>query len=147
MLELGFTVGLPLSGKSTILDKMMWPQKVCPDDIRLALGHEFYGPIEPHVWGMVDVIVRSHLIRRQNVIVDATNMTKYERKKWVKLAEEFDYKPVAWVAYVSEDTCIERANKDGRPHMIKVIRRMQEKYQEPQIDEGFSIRRLTLHVE
>lgn len=139
-------MGLPLSGKSTLLDKMMWPQKVCPDDIRLAMGHEFYAPIESQVWATVETMVRAHLIRRQNVIVDATNITQHERKKWVRLANEFDYQPVAYVVPTSALDCMCRADDNNRPHMVPVIQRMREKYQTVSSKEGFEVRRLEEHA-
>lgn len=146
MLELGFTVGLPLSGKSTYLDGILWAQKVCPDDVRLALGHEFYGPMEPVVWSIVETSVKAHLIRRQNVIVDATNITKWERSKWIRMAHEFYYHPVAYLAATHWTTCVERAKKDNKKHMIPVIFKMRDKAQPIEHSEGVEIRRMEVNA-
>jgi predicted kinase len=129
-------VGLPLSGKSTMIDqikKQPWSDHytiVCPDDVRLALsGNEFHFPAEKFVWATVDLMARSLLIRGQKIIVDATNKTKWERNQWVKLAKEFDASYMFLVEDTPADECIKRARADNREEMVEVIENMAEKFE------------------
>jgi predicted kinase len=143
MTEMVIMVGLPLSGKSTIAGVMAkgkyynstqsWGPHytiVCPDDVRMALyNQEFYGPTEPMTWGIIDVMARSLLLRGQSIIVDATNLTEWERDNWIRLAERMD---VDWeVCHIptSKEECIQRAKDDRRDYMIPVIERLAKKFE------------------
>jgi len=132
-------VGLPLSGKSTLAEKMAQGISqgrgpsytiVCPDDVRMALyNQEFWGPADPMVWGIVDVMARSLLLRGQRIIVDATNVTRWERAKWTRLAKDFDIEYTFSNVQTSVEECVERARLDGREEMIPVIERLYSKFQ------------------
>lgn len=138
---LGMTVGLPLSGKSTWIDDTLhdW-QIVCPDDIRLAFGHEFYAPIEPVVWAITETMVRSHLIHGNRVLVDATNITVKERAKWKRIGEEYAVPVVAFVGFSKLTECIDRAARDDRYNMIPVIRRMMTRFEPVHfLEEGIEV--------
>jgi predicted kinase len=114
-------------------------QIVCPDDIRTAMGHEFYGPIEPLVWAITETQVRASLIRDRKVLVDATNITKNERRKWKRVAEEFSVPVRAFVFHTPITICMYRARVDERQHMIPVIERMAKKYEAITEDEAFKL--------
>jgi predicted kinase len=74
-------------------------------------------------------------------MVDATNITKWERAKWVRVAEVFNYKPVAYVGFAPQYLCEERALLSGREHMLPIIKKMAQKYQPVDGDaEGITLR-------
>lgn len=132
MLEMIIMVGFPLSGKSTLAEKIAKKGYVivCPDDVRLAIhGQKFYGPAEPVVWGVVDVMARSLLLRGQSIIIDATNVTEWERNNWIKLAERMEANWVISWKHTSKEECIGRAFNDGRPEMVEVIERLADKFE------------------
>lgn len=141
-MELAIMVGLPLSGKSTTAKSWLTEgtgsyQLVCPDDIRLALGHEFFGPMEPVVWAIAETQARALLIRGLDVLIDATNVTHWERSKWARLGREFGASLTAYEMNTPASVCIERAEAAQRSEMIPVINRMQDKRQWLNADEGF----------
>ena len=100
------TVGLPRSGKSTWAKRQPFPI-VNPDAIRLAVhGKKFDPKEEGRVWWVVSIMVHAlFLAGHDTVILDATNVTKAARKKWIK--------PDEWTTcfkYVDTDkaTCLDR---------------------------------------
>ena len=117
------TVGLPLSGKTTWVKEQGKPI-VNPDSIRLALhGHRFLQSAEPFVWAIAYLMARAlFLAGCKDVIVDATNISRARRDKWV---ERFADVEVSVVCFdVSEKECITRAELDGDKKIIPIIRRM-----------------------
>lgn len=135
-------VGLPLSGKSTWIDEYMkYPgthyHMVCPDDIRLGMGREFDLRIEPFVWAVAEAQVRALLERGLDVVVDATNMTRWERKRWSDLGRQYGAELIAYRIGTMAEECIERAKKDDREYMVPIIEKMAGKYQWLNGDEGF----------
>ena len=136
-------VGLPLSGKSTFTDTLTTWQIVCPDDIRLALGHEFYGPLEPVVWSIAETQVRALLERgAPRILVDATNITRWERSKWKRMSTEYDAICGAFLFKTPPGECIKRAELSDRQHMIPVIERMAKRQEA--IDRGELLKTLRI---
>lgn len=131
MKTLYLTVGLPRSGKSTWARKQGVPI-VNPDSIRLAIhGQPFYAPAEPLVWATAKTMVRAlFLAGHNNVILDATNVTKTRRDQWNSTEWACRYILFA----VDEETCIKRAVDN--PELIQVIQRMMTEF-EP-VDEWMS---------
>ncbi len=129
-------VGLPLSGKSTAVDSIIKSPMtdhytiVCPDDVRMAMhGQEFFGPAEPMVWGVVDVMARSLLSRDKKIIVDSTNVTNWERNNWIRLAEKMGKTWGIFHIDTSREECVRRAKADNRYGMIQVIERIADKFE------------------
>ncbi len=142
--EIIVMVGLPLSGKSTVVDNMVKTPFsdhftiVCPDDVRMALyGQEYVKTGEKFVWATVDVMIRSLLLRGQSVIVDATNKSKWERQQWYKLAQEFGIPLRIIHVSTSAKECVRRAEESGRTEMIEVIERMADGFEDLEEDERF----------
>lgn len=127
------TVGLPYSGKSTWTRRMTSPI-VCPDSIRVALhGNRFIKETEDYVWAIAKTMVRSLFYSsHETVIVDATNITRYERAKWRELGNW-----TTTIALFEEElsVCIERALDNNDSEIIPIIEKMSEKYQPPSEDE------------
>lgn len=136
-LKIVMMVGLPLSGKSTYIDKLNKKPLsrigvddsytiVCPDDVRLALGFEFHKPLENFVWAIVETMSRALLLRGQNIVVDATNLTEYSRRLWIDLAKQYQAKVEVFAVTTSAEECIQRAIDSNRRNMIPIIKRMSE---------------------
>lgn len=94
MKTLYLTCGLPGSGKTTYVNAHLAPkgvQVVCPDNLRLAYGHSFYGPIEPHIHAQVYLTVRAQMYRGLDVVVDECHVRADHLKRWRRLADEMGY--------------------------------------------------------
>ena len=115
------TIGLPRSGKTTWCLQQGCPV-VNPDSIRLALtGQAFFAPIEPLVWAIAKLMVRSlFLYGYPQIILDATNTTIKRRQEWDSKDWQCGYKLFETPASV----CIERAKNDQREDLIPVIEKM-----------------------
>jgi predicted kinase len=115
------TVGLPRSGKSTWAKSTGLPI-VNPDAIRLALhGHNYITDAEPMVWVIAKYMVRALFLSGHNeVILDATNLTKKRRDEWIG-PWNIEYK---LFTHVSKEECIKRAINSNREDLIPVIERM-----------------------
>lgn len=120
-------VGLPRSGKSTLIEKTYrfhGYAVVNPDNVRLAVhGQAFIPSAEPFVWAtvyaMVDALRRSGC----NVVIDATNTTNERRKPWLDRGAKFH------VLDTPKEECIERAKSTNREDLIPVIERMAGKFE------------------
>ena len=91
MKTLYLTCGLPGSGKTTYVNAHLAPkgvQVVCPDNLRLAYGHSFYGPIEPHIHAQVYLTVRAQMYRGLDVVVDECHVRADPLKRWRRRADE-----------------------------------------------------------
>lgn len=118
-------VGLPRSGKSTIVRKLMDYHKapvVRRDDIRLALhGMRYQSLAEPFVKAISDVMIRTLFLSGHPVVIcDETNYSRAARDfhksdKWDTVFYEVDTSP---------EVCIKRAHKTGQPDLEPVIRDM-----------------------
>lgn len=96
---LAIFTGLPGSGKSTVARELKTNRRfyvISSDAIRLALNagvyprelNGEYQQLEPVTWELVGLGVRRLLEDGQNVGVDATNLTKFERARWRNFARE-----------------------------------------------------------
>lgn len=129
-------VGLPRSGKSTYAKTQIHP-KVNPDSIRLALHGEIFKPEdEPKVWEIAELMVKAlFLAGNSTVILDATNVTKKRRRRWINE----NWKTVFYIFSQCAEVCIERAKADGRDDLIPVIERMAKSYEPVEEDESEEI--------
>lgn len=101
--------GLPRSGKSTYVDGHFSNfQIVCADDIRLALGTQFDEKLENFVWGVHNTMIRAHLERGYNVVIDSTNTTIQTIGRYAKLAREYEYRFIVVVMRTGKETCLAR---------------------------------------
>ncbi len=107
-------VGLPRSGKSTVVDRDYLSQGyavVCPDEVRRAIhGQRFVASAERWVWATVFTMVDALRRRGCRVVVDACNVTREHRKPWVERGATFH------VLHLNAQICIDRvmaANESG----------------------------------
>ncbi len=144
-----FCVGIARSGKSTYCSN--WVREtpgrviVCADDIRLALhGQAFIAEAEPTVEAMKLVMIKAHLRRGMNVIVDGTHTTSHSIRKMLELDK--NAQPIIFTT--SPEECKKRAIASKQSYLVDkgVIDRMGTQLADlveygRQLDFGLNIRR------
>lgn len=133
------TVGLPGSGKTTYLAKL-GVNAISSDEIRRLIADN---PADQSIHGRVFATIR-YLIRqrlaagRHVTYVDATHLTRWERRPYVELARKYGCRLEALFFDVSVKVCIQRNR--GRDRLVPedVIRKMAERLEPPTRDEGFA---------
>jgi|TARA_Y100000310_G_C20395191_1_gene674755 predicted kinase len=117
--------GLPYSGKTTWALRQGHPI-VCPDAIRLALGHRFRAENEPLVWGIAKTMVLSlFLAGHTTVIVDATNTTQKRVDEWQSDSWRVEIQEI----FTDKEECIARAKRAGDERILPVIERMASQFE------------------
>lgn len=144
--KFAITVGLPCAGKSAFCEWLNNKQlksglmpyvRVCPDNIRRV----FYGTIEVYpgaeeaIWTQAHYEVKAHLDAGDNVIVDATHVTKESRKRWIQIAREYKIPLDMYWINTGYSTC-QKINEEGDYLPRKVIETMASKMEYPEICEG-----------
>jgi tRNA uridine 5-carbamoylmethylation protein Kti12 len=130
------SVGLPRSGKSTILRKLsrfLAAPIVQRDAIRLALhGQRYEAAAEPMVKAMSLYMVRSlFLAGHETVICDETNYSRAARD----YMKDSSWDTKFFVVDTPPDVCMERAIMTGQPDLIPVIDAMYDRYEPLEPDE------------
>jgi len=131
------TVGLPRSGKSTFVSKIMDRRNfaiVSRDSIRLNLyGHRFFQPGESMVKAISETMFRSLVDRGCDIILDETNLNIDARYYWQKLVKE----KIFWIhVNTKSEKCKERAIITSQSELVPIIESMEKSFEKPHKDEG-----------
>lgn len=125
MPNLFYTIGLPRSGKSSIVNK--WASKkpmraiVSSDNIRLALTGKRYEPLaETMVFATKHVMIRALLDRGFDVCVDGTHSTEISIQRIL----EIDHQAQHVIVDTDLETCIQRAVETNQEDLIPTINRI-----------------------
>lgn len=123
--KLYFCVGCQRSGKSTYCSK--WASEkpnrviVCSDDIRLALHGQRYEPLaETMVFAIKHIMIRAHLSRGFDVIVDGTHSSNVSIKRIL----EIDRNATAIMFDTPQEECLRRAKATGHLDLAGPIARI-----------------------
>jgi len=134
--------GLPKSGKSTYIKKMLSGSIetrpdviISSDEIRKQMfGHEYFPTIEGIVWTFAYGMAQLLLAQNLDIIVDSINIHVYSRAKWITIARK--YQAEVRIVYMTTDAeeCVKR-NKGSIPD-IEITKRTSY-FTYPEYEEGF----------
>lgn len=108
-------LGLPGSGKSTYVTSQLVPkgvQVICADDMRLAHGHKYYGPLENQIHGLLYTMARAQMIRGLDVVIDECTVRASYVQRWLRLADDMQYEVKVIYVDTPIDVCKQRRGAD-----------------------------------
>ena len=134
------TVGLPGSGKSTYLVKL-GVNAISSDEIRRLLADDPRNQsIQSRVFATIRYLVRQRLeVGRPVTYVDATHLTPWERRPYVRLAKRYGCRLEALFFDVAVEVCLRRNRRRNRVVPDAAIRAMALKLIPPTKAEGFTL--------
>lgn len=143
MARLIILVGLPGSGKSTYAKSIMDPEgqlQYCSSD---KVREELYGDQniqgDPNkVFRVLHNKVKNQLDRGYDVIYDATNVTRKNRRSIIQEVKKYCDEIEAHIIWAPVDQCISRDRDRKRSVGEDVIRKFLHRWQSPFYDEGFT---------
>ena len=135
-------VGLPASGKTTYTKdiKENSPNSVVlsSDEIRgKLLGSVQDQSNNEEVFNHLYMVMQSNLLTFNNVVIDATNITRKTRAKIFERLRNIPCKVIAVVFATPYSVCLERNKNREKSVPERVIERMYKGFQFPQKFEGF----------
>ncbi|MFX1239580.1 MAG: AAA family ATPase [Promethearchaeota archaeon] len=141
-------VGIPGTGKSTLAKKMM---ETCPqgrvivssDEIRFNMlnysetGVDFDPTVEARVWNLIESSVKNVIAASltKEIVLDATNVRRSNRSKFIKIAKENGIKTRAIVLYKPLEEVKEQNMSRKRIVPDDVIENFFDRFQPPTKDE------------
>lgn len=137
-MKIVITVGLPGSGKSTYLERGGF-NAISSDEIRRLIADDAGDQtIHARVFATIRYLIRQRLsVARPVTYVDATHLTRWERKPYVQLARRHDCEIEALFFDVPVEVCIARNSVRERVVPEEAILKMAKVMEPPAIEEGF----------
>lgn len=136
-------VGNVGSGKSTTSNKLQGI-KINDDSLSLMFHGNYAKENFTDYWfsfysECILLICKQAMIYKQNIVVDQPNLSRYERRKFISLAKEFDYEIIV---HNHKRNGLEKRMKENRGYApedwIKIFNEKQKEYQEPLLSEGIT---------
>lgn len=137
-------VGIPGSGKTTVArNQFLNALRVSFDDIRLMLTGKYFDPkVEPIVeevgLAITEVLLKSAPKKGRDVLLDATNLTRAKRRRYILMAKRHSFVPVAIFVKCDLDNALERNRQRPGVVPISVVKRMFKNLEPPTVEEGFA---------
>ena len=133
-------VGLPGSGKSSYLEKRKL-SAISSDYIRWLLADDMTDQsIHGAVFATVRYLLRRRMqLRRPVTYIDATNLTRKDRRAYIKFAELYGARPEALYFDIPVEECKRRNRNRDRIVPESAIDAMAAKLEPPTIEEGFAV--------
>lgn len=140
MSELIILIGLPASGKSSWCAENGEGYVVLSSDaIRAELGNEEDQSNNELVFDILHARLRQHLAEGDSVIIDACNINRKNRRRWIVAANQYKVPFIRAVVFnVHPDICIIRNSMRQRQVPKEVIKHMMSKFEPPTFWEGFT---------
>ena len=128
-------IGLPGSGKSTWCKDLYKGDEnvvyICPDKNHTKLCDE---GILKKAYQQLDNALKEH----KDVVIDAANLTKRYRKKWLDICKKYKANVTAVYMHLNYSQVIERMSSRGKQIPHDIIRKMYFDLEEPELSEGFT---------
>jgi len=132
-------VGLPGAGKSTYVERRGLPALSSDEVRRLLADDPADQSIHAKVFATLRYLARQRLgVGRPVTYIDATHLTRRERKPWIQMAAEYGCEVEAIFFDVPVEVCRERNRGRERVVPDEAMERMAAKLQPPKEEEGFS---------
>ena len=132
-------VGLPGSGKSTYATAQGWPILASDELRRVLLDDARDQTANRTVFVLLRRLLHMRLeLRRPVNCIDATNLTPYERRPYIKIAQMHDAEVEAVYLDVPIEVCLQRNRGRDRVVPPDVVEKMSKRLQVPSVEEGFS---------
>lgn len=132
-------VGLPGSGKTTYLQKTGAPALSSDAVRRLLADDPTDQSLHPRVFATLRYLLRHRLaISRPVTYIDATNLTRAERRPYLRIAQAYGAEAEALFFDVPLEECLARNRRRDRVVPEEAVRRMAAKLVPPSADEGFA---------
>ncbi len=133
-------VGLPGSGKSTYLAQL-GANAISSDEIRRLLADDATEQgIHRRVFAVVRALIRQRIqIGRPVTYIDATNLTRRERRQYIRLGQLHNCDVEAVFFDVPLETCLDRNRLRDRVVPEEAVRDMARRLVEPSTAEGFTL--------
>jgi predicted kinase len=147
--ELRILVGIPASGKSTVVQAWLHNREVNSVISSDAIRKEITGSMEdftqePLVWETIYLRVEASLSAGNATAVDATNVTVKGRAPWIALGLRYGVVPQAYVVYIELNDALQRNATRDRVVPDYVMHTMHKNFEQNcskgQLEnEGFSV--------
>jgi predicted kinase len=133
------TVGLPGSGKSTYLASL-GVNAISSDEVRRLIADDPRDQsMNARIFSTVRYLIRQRIAAGRPVTyVDATHLTRWERKPYVILAQRYGCRLEALFFDVPVAICIQRNHTRERVVPEEAIRKMARQLIAPSREEGFA---------